>query len=90
MKNKFHFKDVRNNPANGHFNFAMRVIIPVRSFVSYLISLSTTVHGLKDQCTVAFFGFFRCGEFTILQNFDPTTNLCVADVEIFYSTAITI
>ena len=39
----------------GHFNFAMRVIIPVRSFVSYLISLSTTVHGLKDQCTVAFF-----------------------------------
>jgi hypothetical protein len=25
-----------------------------------------------------------------LQNFDPTTNLCVADVEIFYSTAITI
>jgi hypothetical protein len=25
--------------------------------------------------------------FTILQNFDPTTNLCVADVEIFYSYA---
>jgi hypothetical protein len=33
----------------GHFNFAMRVIIPGRSFVSYLISLSTTVHGLKDK-----------------------------------------
>ena len=33
----------------GHFNFAMRVIIPGRSFVSYLISLSTTVHGLKDN-----------------------------------------
>ena len=33
----------------GHFNFAMRVIIPGRSFVSYLISLSNTVHGLKDK-----------------------------------------
>ena len=33
----------------GHFNFAIRVIIPVRSFASYLISLSTTVHGLKDK-----------------------------------------
>ena len=33
------------------------------------------------------FGFLRCGEFTILQNFDPITNLCVADVEIFYSCA---
>jgi hypothetical protein len=42
---------------------------------------------LETVCTVAFFGFLRCGEFTILQNFDPTTNLCVADVEIFYSYA---
>ena len=33
----------------GHFNFAIRVIIPVRLFVSYLISISTTVHGLKDK-----------------------------------------
>ena len=33
----------------GYFNFAMRVILPGRSFVSYLISLSTTVHGLKDK-----------------------------------------
>ena len=42
----------------GHFNFAMRVIIPGRSFVSYLISLSTIVHGLKykvflsDECRI--------------------------------------
>ena len=42
----------------GHFNFAMRVIIPDRSFMSYLISLSTTVHGLKykvflsDECRI--------------------------------------
>ncbi|CAG2252634.1 unnamed protein product [Mytilus edulis] len=33
----------------GHLNFAMRVIIPGRSFVSYLISLSTTVKDLKDK-----------------------------------------
>ena len=32
-------------------------------------------------------GFLRCGEFTSLLNFDHTTNLCVADVAIFYSYA---
>jgi hypothetical protein len=37
---------------------------------------------LETVCSVVFFGFLRCGEFTILQNFDPTTHLCVADVEI--------
>ena len=33
----------------GHFNFASRVIIPGRSFVSYLIHLSTTVKELWKQ-----------------------------------------
>jgi hypothetical protein len=42
---------------------------------------------LETVCTVAFLGFLRCDEFTILQNVDPTTNLCVADAEIFYSYA---
>jgi hypothetical protein len=42
---------------------------------------------LETVCTVAFCGFLRCGEFTILLHFDPTTNLCVADVAIFYSYA---
>jgi hypothetical protein len=42
---------------------------------------------LETVCTVAFCFFLRCGEFTIWQNFDPTTNLCVTDVEIFYSYA---
>lgn len=32
----------------GHFNFASRVILPGRSFVSYLIDLSTTVKELTD------------------------------------------
>ena len=31
----------------GHFNFAARVIIPGRSFVTYLINLSTTVNNLN-------------------------------------------
>ena len=33
----------------GHFNFASRVIIPGRTFVSYLIHLSTTVKELWNQ-----------------------------------------
>ena len=32
----------------GHFNFASRVILPGRSFVSYLIHLSTTVKALHE------------------------------------------
>ncbi|MBV2113495.1 MAG: hypothetical protein KUF82_21290 [Candidatus Thiodiazotropha sp. (ex Ctena orbiculata)] len=32
----------------GHFNFASRVVLPGRSFVSYLIHLSTTVKGLHE------------------------------------------
>lgn len=32
----------------GHFNFATRVILPGRSFLSYLIDLSTTVKELHD------------------------------------------
>jgi hypothetical protein len=35
-------------PLLGHFNFASRVILPGRSFVSYLIDLSTTVKELTD------------------------------------------
>ena len=36
---------------------------------------------LHAACVTAFFGFLRCGEFTInQQKFDPTTNLCLGDV----------
>ena len=36
----------------GHFNFASRVILPGRSFVSYLIQLSTTVKELWHRITL--------------------------------------
>ncbi|MCG8431274.1 MAG: hypothetical protein MJA29_08895, partial [Candidatus Omnitrophica bacterium] len=36
----------------GHFNFASRVIVPGRSFVSYLIKLSTTVSKLHHHVTL--------------------------------------
>ncbi|XP_048258583.1 uncharacterized protein LOC125384145 [Haliotis rufescens] len=32
------------------------------------------------MCTVAFFGFLRCGEFTCSVSFDADVNLCVQDV----------
>ena len=36
---------------------------------------------LHAACVTAFFGFLRCGEFTInQQEFDPTTNMCLGDV----------
>jgi len=37
---------------------------------------------METVCTVAFFGFLRCGEFTCFNchSFDPDVNLCVGDV----------
>ncbi|XP_033729978.1 uncharacterized protein LOC117319254 [Pecten maximus] len=35
---------------------------------------------METVCTIAFFGFLRCGEFTCTQKFDPRVNLCIGDV----------
>lgn len=39
---------------------------------------------LETMSTVAFFGFLRCGEFTVesIDKFDPNFNLCVSDMNI--------
>lgn len=39
---------------------------------------------LECACTVAFFGFLRCGEFTVKRStdFDPSRHLCVGDIRI--------
>ncbi|XP_033730724.1 uncharacterized protein LOC117320169 [Pecten maximus] len=37
----------------GHFNFAARIILPGRSFVSYLIALSTTVNELHHHVKIS-------------------------------------
>lgn len=29
---------------------------------------------METACVIAFFGFLRCGEFTVLQSFDPDSN----------------
>ena len=35
---------------------------------------------LETVCVVAFFGFLRCGEFTVKSSFDPSIHLCVNDL----------
>ncbi|XP_069103001.1 uncharacterized protein [Argopecten irradians] len=35
---------------------------------------------LETACTIAFFGFLRCGEFTVKSRFDPNSDLCVSDL----------
>lgn len=39
---------------------------------------------MKAACTLAFFGFLRCGEFTVTNtgNFNPSTGLCLSDISI--------
>jgi len=48
---------------------------------------STSLFAFEDlmfetACVVAFFGFLRCGEFTVNGVFDPTVHLCVNDMVI--------
>lgn len=35
---------------------------------------------METVCTVAFFGFLRCSEFTCKTTFDPSCNLCIGDL----------
>ncbi|XP_033736948.1 uncharacterized protein LOC117325109 [Pecten maximus] len=35
---------------------------------------------LETACTIAFFGFLRCGEFTVKGHFDPSIDLCINDL----------
>jgi hypothetical protein len=37
---------------------------------------------METACVIAFFGFLRCGEFTVLHSFDPDINVCSEDVTI--------
>ena len=37
---------------------------------------------LEAACVIAFFGFLRCGEFTVLDQFDSDTNLSYNDVQV--------
>jgi hypothetical protein len=38
---------------------------------------------IMSACTLAFFGFLRCGEFTVDDRFIAANNLCVDDVKLF-------
>jgi hypothetical protein len=35
---------------------------------------------MEAACITAFFGFLRCGEFTVNHSFDPSINLCLSDI----------
>jgi hypothetical protein len=37
---------------------------------------------METARVIAFFGFLRCGEFTVLQSFDPESNACSEDITI--------
>ena len=44
---------------------------------------------MKTACSMAFFGFMRCGEFTCTTRlFDPEANLSISDINITYSSNV--
>ena len=56
----------------------------LQSMVNLLLQTRTTMYGnllLSVACTMAFFGFLRCGEFTSRRKtFDKSYDLCMADI----------
>jgi hypothetical protein len=44
---------------------------------------------LEATCVMAYFGFLRCSEFTILHSFDPECNVCIEDVH-FHNDRVTL
>lgn len=57
----------------------------LRNMCRYLqISILSHFNALmiKTACIFAFFGFLRCGEFTVLNTFDEQSNLCYNDVTV--------
>ncbi|XP_033761538.1 uncharacterized protein LOC117343304 [Pecten maximus] len=54
----------------------------LKDVCGYLRQKSTSFEDLMMQtaCIVAFFGFLRCGEFTVKTSFDHTVHLCVSDL----------
>ena len=57
----------------------------LQSMVQYLVGKRTSLYNnllMSVACTMAFFGFLRCGEFTSRTKiFDREYNLCMADIQ---------
>ena len=73
-----------------HSDFPKRVQLPITFDI--LHKMYTLLHKgvfnlfidslLEAACVVAFFGFLRCGEFTVLDQFNSDTNLCYNNVQV--------
>jgi len=64
------------------FDILLKICFSVKlsAYSSFFRSMMHTIY------CVAFYGFLRCGEFTVLQasEFDPNSNLCVGDITFNY------
>ena len=68
------------------YDIVRKLCLKLRSGVfSYFIDRM-----LQCACIIAFYGFLRCGEFTVYNEnfFDPDSNLCIADVSFTQDYAI--
>lgn len=69
-------------PLTSHIVRDMVLLLRKGFFSSYLNKL------MEAACVVAFIGFLRCGEFTVLNKFSPDTNLCCEDILILEDRAV--
>ncbi|XP_062607287.1 uncharacterized protein LOC134269078 [Saccostrea cucullata] len=62
------------------------ITMPILSQMCNLLKMSVFGYFnsfmLEAACVAAFFGFLRCGEFTVLNQFDSESHLCLSDVQI--------
>lgn len=61
----------------------MCMLLRNRFYTSFVDAL------LEATCVTAYFGFLRCGEFTVTNAFDPESNVCMEDL-IFYHDRVTL
>lgn len=73
-------KKSENQCKRQRFPITYSILLDICNFLRRGIFTPYTDQLLETACIIAFFGFLRCGEFSILSHFDPSHNLCADDI----------
>ncbi|XP_069130780.1 uncharacterized protein [Argopecten irradians] len=56
------------------------ITFPILQSICHYLRKNSKDPMMETVCVVAFFGFLRCGEFTVSGAFDPSIHLCINDL----------
>lgn len=81
-------KRLRSTPSRPRYPVTFDILKKLCFFLRQKLNRTFEDILLETACVVAFFGFLRCGEFTIKNTFDSSVHLCVNDLSIFQDYAV--